>query len=646
MNKLFLVLFFLINLFADEQVDNFLKEENKKVANYLKHNKFKEEFVSLSNKYTLEKKHRLYSKKGEYDYLYVPKNYYGYIKRKNIKTLKEELVLDINELAKNHKYYKVSSYSVSNSHKFLAFSADITGHGNHILNIYDIENKKLINTKVNDLEKSIVWSKDDSKLFFLSNDKKTYITNTLYSYDIKTKEKKLIYKENNKQFVLSMYKSSNDDYAVLSFNDNDSSFQKIIDLNTKKSLINLQDYKKSLEYYVDIIANDIFIYSNKNGKFAIYKTSFENKNEWKLLYEASNNYEIEKWHIFKNHIALQENKGSLKKLIVLNHKGKLLFKEALNKDANSAWLSNNSYANTSKVIIRTQSITKTPSFISFDMNSGKSSLINKDKYKNFNESDYVTKEIFINNNGVKVPVSLAYNKTKITDKSPVYIYVYGAYNFHMKRYFMKKVLPLLDKGFIYAIAHVRGGNYLGSKWEKDGLGINRLNSIEDFLSVAKYLKTYKGVKNRNIIANASSAGGVIVAAALNKQADLFKAVVLKVPYLDVLNTLKQKDLAYKDIEFSQWGNPNKKDELKVIKAYDPMLNIEDKKYPNLLVKISKNDTRVPYTHGLNYVQEIRKNKNNKVLLYTDLYSGHQDNVKNGEFAELLDYTFILEEGLK
>ena len=437
----------------------------------------------------------------------------------------------------------------------------------------------------------------------------------------------------------------------MSFNNYDSSIQKIIDLKKESELITIKEFKKGFEYYSDIINDKVIIYSNKDKDFSLYKTKLDNlsSKEWINIYTNGNSDEkIEKWNVFENFIALQINKGSIVNLKVIDFNGKVLVNENLSKSLNTAWLSRNNYAYTNNIRIRTQALNKTPSWLEYNVIDKKFKTLSKEKYSNYDENNYISEEFFVNNNNTLVPVSLVYNKNKITNTSPVYVYVYGAYNVHMKKYFMKNIIPLLDKGFIYAIAHVRGGSYLGDSWANAGIGKNRLNSINDFLSVSRYLKTYKSTKTRNIIAQGSSAGTVIVAAAINKEPKLFKAVILKVPFLEITKALKDNNTPYKTIEYAQWGNPNIKNELDILKQYDPILNIKRLSYPTIMTKVSIYDANVNFMDGVNYTKKIRNNSisNNNTLLYTNFNAGHQGGLRSSLYEDILDYTFILTEGLK
>ncbi|MCJ8326096.1 MAG: prolyl oligopeptidase family serine peptidase [Campylobacterales bacterium] len=662
MKHLFLMFFMITSLFSnsyeskrinlDKELNKFLNNENKNIDSYLNSNKDNlNYFIMASKKYK-----KIFSKNPEslnkdFDYKIINYKTYGKIIRVNHKTYNIEEVLDINTLVKDSKYYDLDFFAISNNHKYLAFTDDKKGDGKYSLNILNIKTKNIIETKLNNLESTIVWDYKGENIYVLAKDDTKYRTNALYKYNIENKKKTLVYKENNSSLVMSLYKTSNDAYAILSFNDYDSSIQKIIDLKKESKLLTIKELKKGFEYYSDIINDKVIIYSNKDKDFSLYKTKLNNlsSKEWINIYSNVNSDEkIEKWNVFENFIALQINKGSKVNLKVIDFNGKILVNENLSKSLNTAWLSRNNYAYTNKIRIRTQALNKTPSWLEYNVKDKKFRTLSKEKYSNYKEDNYISKEIFVNNNNTLIPVSLVYNKNKITNTSPIYLYVYGAYNVHMKKYFMKNIIPLLDKGFIYAIAHVRGGSYLGDSWAKDGIGKNRLNSINDFISVARYLKTYKSTEKRNIIVQGSSAGTVIVSAAINKEPLLFKAAILKVPFLEIIKSLKDNSTAYKTIEYAQWGNPNIKNELDILKQYDPINNIKHLVYPTIMTKVSIYDSKVNFMDGVNYTKKLRKNSisDNNSFLYTNFNAGHKGGIRNSLYENILDYTFILTEGLK
>ncbi|MDG2681915.1 prolyl oligopeptidase family serine peptidase, partial [Vibrio parahaemolyticus] len=253
-----------------------------------------------------------------------------------------------------------------------------------------------------------------------------------------------------------------------------------------------------------------------------------------------------------------------------------------------------------------------------------------------------SKRIFIKHDGVSVPVSLAYRKDKLHAQSPVMIYGYGAYGFTMKPYFMPQVISLLDQGVVYAIAHVRGGGYFGDEWHEQGRGARKANSIGDFVAAAKTLKTFER-GNREVFAIGSSAGGTLVAGAVNRDPKLFSGVVLKVPFVDVVASMSDTSLPLTTQQYGEWGNPTKPEQLARMKAYDPILNIHKDAYPPMLVQVGLIDQRVPYWEGAKYLAKVSElsERTGPYLLQTDFNSGHQMDPRQAQEQQAKEYAFLL-----
>lgn len=375
---------------------------------------------------------------------------------------------------------------------------------------------------------------------------------------------------------------------------------------------------------------------NVNNIKNIQKASL-NDFEFKEIYRFKKH--VAKWHLFEKFIAFEIQNKYKTSLFVLNHQGKEIFNKQLNHDTQSAWLSKNDFAFTNEVKAKIQSSISIPKWLFINPITKDIRFKNAKEVTNYDESKYYGKLVFIDG----LPISIFYNKNAIKANSPVYLLSYGAYFENIKRYFMGEIIALLDAGFIYAIAHIRGGNFLGQQYAYDGIGKNRLNAIDDLIKAAKYLKNYNNT-NHSVIANAQSAGATILAAAINENPSIFKAAILQVPFLHVKKSLANIKF-FKSIEYSQWGDLDKDE--KIIDMYDPMQNIKKQDYPNLLVMSSKNDSRVNYESAVEYVKQIRqKSKKTKVLLHVNQMSGHQSSKQNAEYENLLKFTFILKEGLQ
>ena len=253
----------------------------------------------------------------------------------------------------------------------------------------------------------------------------------------------------------------------------------------------------------------------------------------------------------------------------------------------------------------------------------------------------------VNSGGVTIPVTLAYREDKLTKTTPVFLYGYGAYGMTMKPYFMPQIISLLDDGVIYAIAHVRGGGFYGESWHQAGKGINKENAILDFIAAARDLTTYN-LGKRSIYAMGGSAGGTLVAAALNQAPDLFDGAVLKVPFVDVVNSMSDSELPLTAQQYGEWGNPNIADELKVMQQYDPYLNLSEQNYPPILIQVGLNDSRVPYWEGAKYYAKLSEltTGSGPYLLSTNFTQGHSTDRRQSLAQQAFEYAFLLSLTLK
>ncbi|MDD1829917.1 prolyl oligopeptidase family serine peptidase, partial [Photobacterium sp. ZSDE20] len=277
----------------------------------------------------------------------------------------------------------------------------------------------------------------------------------------------------------------------------------------------------------------------------------------------------------------------------------------------------------------------------------KRELLSQDHYPQYQQSAYQTEQVMVNSGEVSIPVTLAYRKDKLTQDTPVFLYGYGAYGVTMKPYFMPQIISLLDEGVIYAIAHVRGGGFYGDSWYQAGKGIKKENAILDFIAVARDLTTYN-LGKRSIYAMGSSAGGTLVAAALNQAPELFNGAVLKVPFVDVVNSMSDSSLPLTAQQYGEWGNPSVADELKAMEEYDPYLNLREQNYPPILIQVGLNDRRVPYWEGAKYYAKLNEltTGSGPYLLATNFTQGHSTDRRRSQSQQAFEYAFLLSLTLK
>lgn len=477
--------------------------------------------------------------------------------------------------------------------------------------------------------------------YLVAKDKRTQRPHQILRISTESLAKTVVWNEYKSDWLLSFYRAADSRYAVLQSNNESTTEQKLVDLETGTVTDSLRVPEVGVEYYADVAKGHVYLNSNLEGKFALYQAELTPLSAtWQRFTNPSE--PLEQFYLYDAGVVALSKPNNVSTLTVYSYQGQEKVILPLEHDGNVAWLSTLGDFESNKIRIRSMSMTTPPQWEEFDVKTLTKSLYSQDAYQDFDSQHYVSQRIFIKHDGVSVPVSLAYRKDKLHAQSPVMIYGYGAYGFTMKPYFMPQVISLLDQGVIYAIAHVRGGGYFGDEWHEQGRGVRKANSIGDFVAAAKTLKTFER-GNREVFAIGSSAGGTLVAGAVNRDPKLFSGVVLKVPFVDVVASMSDTSLPLTTQQYGEWGNPTKSEQLALMKAYDPILNIHKDAYPPMLVQVGLIDQRVPYWEGAKYLAKVSElsEHTGPYLLQTDFNSGHQMDPRQAQEQQAKEYAFLL-----
>ena len=644
---------------GDERIDYYYwlrddKRKNKKILSYLKQeNKYTDQWFK-DNKVNSKKifeRYKEFLPKSEksvetnidgVSYYFQTSISTEYNKYYQIKNKKKKLILDVNQLAKNKKYYEISSVFPSRNHKYLAYCEDINGRRDFHIVIKDLTKNKIVEKNKIPSTGSLIWNKKSSGYFYLKKDPTTLVTNSLFFHEIGTKHKKdkLIYKEEDNQFNLSISLSRTKRYLFLQASKTESNETWILDLENES--FNLKCFlkrKNKHKYYIDDTPKFFFILSNENNKknYALYKTDSNNtsKVNWKIFVNHKKNELIEDFLCFKDFVLLQTRKNGLPCLIQVNRKTKKKTYIELKDEVYTVSLTNNNNYKASSFCFIFSSL-KTPSSIySQDLYTKKRKKIWSQKVLNLKQNKYETKRVFITSrDGTKVPVSLMYKKGINLKQAPLLQYGYGSYGLVIEPSFKLAFMPLIEQGFIFAIAHIRGGQDLGKDWYDQGRMMNKMNTFYDFIDCTKKLHS-KNIGNRNnTFAMGGSAGGLLMGVIINLEPQLYKGIVSAVPFVDVLTTMSDESIPLTTFEYKEWGNPNNKKEYFYIKRYSPYDNIDFKPYPSVLVTSSLYDSQVQYYEPAKYVPKLREHStsDNPILLKMNLIGGHAG--KSGRLASL------------
>ena len=554
----------------------------------------------------------------------------------------KKLILDVNKLAKGKKYYSISGIQPSRNHRFIAYGEDVNGRRE-----YSIVTKDLVNNRI--LEKNkcgstggVIWNTNSDGYFYLKKDPETLITDSLFFHKLNTKNKEdvLIYKENDKEFNLSISLSRTKKRLLLQISKTESNEYRILDLEKDDLRLTVFHKRKNKHlYYIDDSPENFFILSNKNGQknFALYTSplAYIDEKQWKLFVKHSENELLEDFLIFKNYVVLETRKNGLPQIALINRNNKRKTYVEFQDSSYTASLASNPnyFSNSFKYVyssLTTPSKIFSQSFLT--MNKRK---IWQQKFNEFKENAYETKRMIIKaRDGKKVPVSLLYKKGVTLDLAPVLMYGYGSYGLIVEPSFKLSFLPLVDNGFVFAIAHIRGGQDLGRDWYDQGRMMNKMNTFYDFIDCTKGLLEAGFGDKDNIFAMGGSAGGLLMGTVINLEPTLYKGIVSAVPFVDVLTTMSDESIPLTTFEYKEWGNPSIKKEYFYIKRYSPYDNISPKPYPAVLVTSSLFDSQVQYFEPAKYVPKLREfsTSDNPVLLKMNLIGGHAG--KSGRLESL------------
>ncbi len=625
----------------NKEVINYLDQENKYSINWFKKNQVKSKKIFRYYKDALPKYELgLKTKIDDFEYYSRASLYQEHRKYYRVFNKKKKLILDVNRLAKNKKYYDISSIYPSRDHNYLAYGEDENGRREFSIIIKDINKNKNIEKNSCSSSGNIIWNANSKGYFYLKKDPKTLITDSLYFHKLGTHGNRdlLIYKEKDNQFNLSMSLSRTKKYLILQCSKTESNEIWYLDLqNENKNIRCFLKRKNKHLYYVDDSPEKFFILSNKlNQKnFALYETNLCKTSEkyWDLVVAHKKNELIEDFLCFKDFIILETRKNGLPYLVQIDRKNNKKTYIDFKDEAYTVNLTNNTDYNALHFSFIFSSLKLPSTVFSQNLYTKKRVKIWNQKILNHKKGKFETKRInIIARDKTKVPISLIYKKGIDLKKAPLLQYGYGSYGLIVEPSFKLSFMPLIEEGFIFAIAHIRGGQDLGRMWYDDGRLMNKMNSFFDFIDCTKKLLN-KGIGNKDkTFAMGGSAGGLLMGTIINLEPELYKGIVSSVPFVDVLTTMSDESIPLTTFEYKEWGNPKIKKEYFYIKKYSPYDNIDFKPYPSVLVTSSLYDSQVQYFEPAKYVPKLREHSTseNPILLKMNMIGGHAG--KSGRLA--------------
>ncbi len=571
----------------------------------------------------------------------------------------EEIMFNVNEMAKDFSYYNLNGLNVSENNELAAFGEDTLSRRIYTIRIKNLKTGEFLTDQLENTTGGSVWAADNKTLFYTRKDE-TLRAYQIWKHTLGTPQSQdeLVFEEKDETFNTFVYKSKSRKYIIIGCGSTVSNEYRFIPAdqpNAEWKII--QPRERDLEYSIEHFGDDFYILTNKDKatNFKLMKTPVSNpgKENWKDVIAHREEVYLENFEIFKDYLVLEERSNALTQMNIRSWDGKESYFLPFKEEVYSAYISVNVDFDTEILRYGYTSMTTPNSTIDFNMKT-KESEIKKEQavLGDFKKENYETKRLWVTaRDGKKVPVSVVYRKdTPINSETPLLLYAYGSYGATMDPYFSSTRLSLLDRGFVYALAHIRGGQELGRPWYEDGKMLTKKNTFNDFVDVSKYLIENKYTSAEHLYAMGGSAGGLLMGAVINQAPELYNGVVAQVPFVDVVTTMLDDSIPLTTGEYDEWGNPNEKVYYDYMKSYSPYDNIEAKDYPNMLVTTGLHDSQVQYWEPAKWVAKLRelKTDDNLLLLETNMEAGHGG--ASGRFEALkevaLEYAFILKlEGI-
>jgi oligopeptidase B len=579
------------------------------------------------------------------------KQYPIYCRKHGSLSAPEEVVLDQNELAKGLKFLSVSVFAPSDDGNVLAYSTDNTGYRQYTLQFKDLKTGKLLPEKIERVD-DMAWSTDGKTIFYVTEDATTKRNNQLYRHTLGTDKTDLIYEEKDELFDIDVGRSRDKAVIFMEAVSKTSDEARYIpadhpDAEWKTILPRQVDH----EYDVDHRGDLFYIRTNKGAKnFRVVTAPVSDPSEknWKEFVAHRPDTKIAGIDLFADYAVLSEWENGLQQIETIDLKANKRARVQFPEPVYAAFVSINFEFNTNLLRYNYQSLVSPSSVFDYNMSTGQSTLIKQTEVPGgFDKANYKSERLFTTaSDGTKVPISIVYRRNvKLDGSAPLLLYGYGSYGASISPTFSSSRLVLLDRGVIYAIGHIRGGGELGEEWRQEGRMMKKINTFTDFIACAESLINQKYTSKERLVIQGGSAGGLLMGAVTNMRPDLFKAVVAQVPFVDVINTMLDPSLPLTTSEYIEWGNPNEKPAYDYMKQYSPYDNVKAVAYPSMLVKVSVNDSQVPYWEGTKLVAKLRATKtdSNPLLLKVNFGAGHggssgrYDALKDSAF----DYSFML-----
>ena len=657
--------YFWMNQREDQEVIDYLNAENEYNEKMTSHTKeFQEKlFEEMKGRIKEDDESVPYKLNG---YWYITRfekgfDYPIYSRKKESLDAPEEIMFNVNDMAKDFEYYSLGGLNVSMNNKLVAFGTDTLSRRKYTIRIKNLETGEIYDEEIKNTTGGSTWANDNKTLYYTKKDPQTLRSYRIYKHILGTdpKEDQLVYEEEDETFNTYVYKSKSREYIIIGSHSTLTTEYRFLDADKPEGEFTVfQPRQRGLEYSISHFDGHFYVVTNKDKatnfklmRTPIDKTGMEN---WVDVIPHRKDFLLEDIDIFKEYLVVSERTNGLNKIRIIKWDDSKEYYIPFDNETYTAYTSINPDFDTDLLRYTYNSLTTPTSVVEYNMKTGDKKVLKEQEVLGgkFDKNNYVSERLWATaEDGTKVPVSLVYRKgIKRDGSNPLLQYAYGSYGSTIDPYFSSVRLSLLDRGFIYAIAHIRGGEYLGREWYEDGKLFTKRNTFTDFIDVSHYLIKENYTSSRHLYAMGGSAGGLLMGAVVNMAPNLYNGVIAAVPFVDVVTTMLDDSIPLTTGEYDEWGNPNNKEYYDYMKSYSPYDNVEAQDYPNMLVTTGLHDSQVQYWEPAKWVAKLRelKTDNNVLLLHTNMDTGHGG--ASGRFEALKEvaeeYAFLLDlEGI-
>ena len=651
--------FYWLNERGNQEVIDYLNAENDYRDTYM------EEYKNLENELFKEIKSRIkeddtsvpYLDNGYYYYTRFEKGkqYPIYCRKKGNINSPEEILIDANEMSEGHEYFRIGGIDISPNNKIMAYSVDTVSRRLYTVNFKNLESGEENTHSISNTSGGVTWANDNKTVFYNKKNTNTLRTESVMRHILNSdKNDEVVFFEADDEFNLYSYKSKSEKYIMVVSGKTISDEISFLSAdNPNEDLKVFQKRIDGLEYSVDHIGSKWYIRTNINGaknfKLMQCDEEYTSSKNWKEFIEHRESTLLEGVEVFDDFMVVTERENGQRRFNVISNKNGKSYYIDFDEEVFSAYSSTNLEMGSNKFRYGYSSMTTPNSIIEHDMNSRNKIILKESEVMggNFNKKNYESKLVWADaRDGEKVPISMVYRKDMYVEGgNPLLLYGYGSYGSTNSGSFSSVRLSLLDRGFVYAIAHIRGSQYLGRQWYEDGKMFNKKNTFWDFIDSAKFLAKNNYVDENQIFAMGGSAGGLLMGAVANMEPEVFKGIIAGVPFVDVVTTMLDETIPLTTFEFDEWGDPNDKDSYFYMLSYSPYDQVEEKDYPAIFITTGYHDSQVQYFEPAKWIARLRDRRTNKepLLMYCNMDAGHGG--ASGRFEAYketaMEYAFLI-----